>query len=124
MEDDSMNERNDAFAVTRTIPISGADPGELERAIQNLGRIECVAYARASGNGRLRVRYDASCVGFRDIERLLDEAGVSRPSSFWWRIRSAWYAFLDQNARSNAIGGGGACCNKPPGIGTNNPPRQ
>lgn len=120
MELDASKTLNDAFVVTRTILISAAGPGKLERAIDSLKRIEPVAYAKAAGRDRLQVRYDASSIGFHDIEHLLDEAGIARPTSVWWRFRSAWYAFVDQNARSNARGGGGACCNKPPGIGGSN----
>jgi hypothetical protein len=116
MEDSSRNKVNDAFAVTRTIPVTPAGPIQLESVIRSLQQIECIAYARALGNGRLRIRYDGSVIGFHDVEGMLKEAGVQLHTDFWWRLKSAWYAFLDRNARSNAIGGGGACCNKPPGI--------
>jgi hypothetical protein len=114
MELDKAGALNKAFAVTRTIPLRDADA--LERAMDSLKRIEPIEYATAAGKNRLRIRYDASCVGFREIERLLDEAHVSRPNSLWWRLKSGWYAFLDQNARSNAMSGDGACCSRPPGL--------
>jgi hypothetical protein len=112
-----------AFQVKRTIPVLDAQTEKLQQLANTLQAIESIAEVRVD-DGRLRVRYDASCVGLRDIERLLDEAGISRPTGFWWRLRSAWYAFLDRNARSNAIGGGGSCCNKPPGIDTSSRPRR
>ena len=84
--------------------------------VSSLKRIEPIEYATAAGKNRLRIRYAASCVGFREIERLLDEAQVTRPSSLWWRLKSGWYAFLDQNARSNAMSGDGECCSRPPGL--------
>lgn len=116
---DSRKMLNEAFAVTRTIPIGATASGKLERVIDRLEHVESVAYAKATGKKQLRVRYDASCVGFREIERLL-EAGIARPTGVWWRLRSAWYAFIDQNARSNARSGSGACCNRPPGSGGGN----
>jgi len=88
-------------------------PEKLEQAIQTLRAIEWLDDVRVDGR-RLRVRYDASGVNFRDIERLLDEAGLQRPTSLWWRFRSALNRFLDKNARSNALARGGACCSRPP----------
>lgn len=120
METGSSKTLNEAFAVTRTIPISAMGSRQLGRAIDDLEQVESVAYAKAAGKDRLQVRYDASRLGFREIERLLDEAGVGRPASVWWRLHAAWYAFLDDNARGNAKGGDGACCNRPPGSGGRN----
>jgi hypothetical protein len=113
---DRSGQLNKAFTVTRTIPLSDEDVGAIQRAVDSLKRIEPIEYVEATGKSRLRLRYDASCVGFREIEHLLDDAQVSRPSSLWWRFKSGWYAFLDQNARSNARGGDGACCSRPPGL--------
>jgi hypothetical protein len=64
--------------------------------------------------GQLLVSYDSSLVGIRDIEALLDRAGIARASGFGWRLKSAWYRFLDENTRANAHSRGGACCNRPP----------
>ena len=117
MELNSSEMLNDAFAVTRTIPVASAGPGQLEHAIERLECLESVAYAKAGTHG-LEVRYDASRFGFREIEHLLDAAGIARPSGLGWRLRAAWYAFVDENARSNARRGDGACCNRPPGPGS------
>ena len=117
---DSRKTLNEPFTVTRTIPIAATGSGQLERAIDRLEHVEAVAYAKAARTDRLQVRYDASCFGFTELERLLDEAGIGRPTTLWWRFRAAWYAFVDQNARSNARSGGGACCNRPPGLGGGN----
>lgn len=87
---------------------------QLEEAADKLRNIEPVSEVHIDGNDRLRVRYDASCVGFGDIERLLDESGIRRPDTFWWRFKSGLYRFFDSNARSNAPSKGGACCNRPP----------
>lgn len=116
---DSSKALNEAFAVTRTIPVASAGPGQLEHAIERLECLEPVAYAKAGANG-LEVCYDASRLGFREIEQLLAEAGIGRPNGLGWRLRAAWYAFVDENARSNARRGDGACCNRPPGPGVGN----
>jgi hypothetical protein len=102
------------FDVDRTIPLLPAAANSLDEAIRKMSALEPVMAARIDRHGRLRIRYDASIVGIRDIERLLDESGVGRPSGTGWRFKSAWYRFLDGNARSNALSKGGACCSRPP----------
>lgn len=102
-----------AFGVRRTIPLADVGHEKLEEAVQSLRAIEWVGDLRVDGR-RLRLRYDASAVNFRDIERLLDELGLQRATGLWWRCKSAWYRFLDTNARSNALSRGGACCSRPP----------
>lgn len=102
-----------AFQVQRTIPLANLQPEMLESAVRSLGANKWLNEVRSDGR-RLHLSYDASCVNFRDIERLLDEANLKRPSSFGWRCRAAWYRFLDTNARSNALSQGGACCSRPP----------
>jgi hypothetical protein len=112
---------SDAFFVTRTIPVTDASTAQLEQGLRCLEKIEPVTQASINELRRLKISYDASCIGFKDIERMLDEAGIRRPASMGWRIKAAWYAFLDTNARNAALGGGGACCNKPPGMKSGNP---
>lgn len=102
------------FDVTRKIPLALAATEKWQAAVQQLAAIEPILDAHVSQRGLLRISYDASCVGMREIEALLDEAGIARTSGFWWRLKSAWYRFLDDNAKSNAHSGGGACCNRPP----------
>lgn len=102
-----------AFHVRRTIPLAKAPPEKLEQALLTLREIEWLIDVGVDDQ-HLRVHYDASNVNFRDIERLLDEVGLQRPTSVWWRFRSALYRYLDTNARSNALSRGGACCNRPP----------
>ncbi|HUW50609.1 MAG TPA: hypothetical protein VMV75_06305 [Sulfuricella sp.] len=113
MEPSKPERDTTAFQVRRAIPLADIPPEKLEQAIQTLRAIEWLDDVRVDGR-RLRVRYDASGVNFRDIERLLDEAGLQRPTSLWWRFRSALNRFLDKNARSNALARGGACCSRPP----------
>ena len=102
------------FDVNRTIPLFLVPAEKLQQAVEKISRLEPVIDVHADRQDRLHIRYDASVVSIRDIERLLDEAGVVRPSGFWWRFKLAWYRFLDDNARSNALSKGGACCSRPP----------
>ncbi len=102
------------FDVVRILPLRPVATDMLDSAIRKLSAFEPVLDVHINRRGRLRICYDASIVGLRDIERLLDESGVGCASSAWWRFKSALYRFLDRNARSNALSGGGACCNRPP----------
>lgn len=101
------------FLVTRKIPLDQVPEGKLQDAIAHLVEKEPVIGARMGKRNRLHVSYDASCIGIRDIEALLHETGLAAESGFWRHLKFAWYAFLDENAKSNARSSG-ACCNRPP----------
>lgn len=103
-----------AFSLKRSVPLLPAPEEQLRALVSRLTGIEAIGEAHIDHRGRLSVRYDASCVGLKDIERLIDEAGIKLRVSAWWRIKSAWYRFVDANARSNALSSGGACCSRPP----------
>lgn len=102
------------FDVTRKISLVPTAAEKLQDAVQQLTAIELIIDAHVDRHGQLRISYDASSVGIRDIEALLDKLDIARKSDIWWRLKSAWYRFLDENAKSNARSGGGACCNRPP----------
>lgn len=104
---------NEAFVVTRHIPVRMADGGALTAAAARLRAHPGVASASVGEAGRLALRYDASRIGFEEIERILDEAGVARPAGFAWRIKADWFRFTDRNARANAHATH-ACCSRPP----------
>lgn len=101
------------FAVNRTLGTMERSRERLDRAARSVEATEGMLRVRAGRRGRLRVRYDASCVGLWDVERLLEEAGIALSRSAWWRLKATWYRFLDQNARANAVSKGGACCSNP-----------
>ena len=113
---------NRAFTVTRTIPASGVAPGALEAGARALASMDGMVAAQLLGQGHLRVRYDASSVGFWDIEQALDAAGIARPSGFWWRVKAEWFRYTDHNAQANATHVA-ACCSKPPGGHAGRPTR-
>jgi hypothetical protein len=93
--------------------LSDALPERVEEGLRALKAIEPIGDVRIDG-GLLRVRYDASCIGFKQIEALLAGAGLAPASGVWWRCKSVLYRFLDSNARSNVLSRGGACCGRPP----------
>jgi len=113
MQVNAKEQNGSAFAVTRVVCTTDVACERLMHIAQSLESVEGVFQARVGRRGRLRIRYDASCIGFWDIERLLDEGGITLSRSAWWRFKSAWYRFLDQNAHANAISKGGACCSNP-----------
>ena len=102
------------FDVNRKIPLAPVAAKKLQEAAGQLRSMEAVLSVATGPRGQLLVSYDSSLVGIRDIEALLDRAGIARASGFGWRLKSAWYRFLDENARANAHSGDGACCNRPP----------
>ncbi|MGE5319451.1 MAG: hypothetical protein ACM3KD_04670 [Hyphomicrobiaceae bacterium] len=103
-----------AFDVTRNIPLAPIAAEKLQDAVRQLAALEPVLDAYVDRHGRLHVAYDTAYLDLGGIERLLDKAGVARAPGAWWRLKSAWYRFLDGNARANAHSQGGACCNRPP----------
>ncbi len=105
---------NSSFVVSRNIPLKPCKAEKLQEAIGNLVARDLLVGARMTTRNRLHVSYDASCAGIRDIETWLGEAGIPIAPGFGWRLKSSWYAFLDENAKSNSRSSGGACCNRPP----------
>ncbi|MBD3610100.1 MAG: hypothetical protein HUJ30_06085 [Gammaproteobacteria bacterium] len=79
-----------------------------------LSQQDAVIDAHINKRERLRAAYDASRIGMRDIETLLDAIGVARDPSLWSRLKLSWFRMTDENARDNARAGTGACCNRPP----------
>ena len=119
MTQDKHIQLNEAFTVTRSIPLQSSDSG-LQPAAATLAEQPGVDFANVRDDGGLEVRYDASRIGFQEIEQILDEAGLSRPAGFAWRIKSEWFRFTDSNARANA-NATHACCSRPPVQAGGNP---
>jgi hypothetical protein len=105
-----------AFDVERRIPLGAVAVASLQEAVQQLRAMESVSDAQVDKQGRLRVAYDASRIGMREIEEMLDHLGIALAGGFWSRQKLAWYRFLDENAKANAHAGSGACCNRPPPV--------
>lgn len=116
MSDTRKKEKMDKgpFEVTRKIPLAPAAAEKLQDTVLELTAVDSIFDAHVDRQGQLRIVYDAASVSIQDIETLLDSAGLARATGAWWRLKSAWYRFLDGNASANAISQGGACCNRPP----------
>lgn len=113
MNQDNSTPLNEAFTVTRKIPVRGEDGGQLSAAISHLQEHPGIASANVGEDRRLAVCYDASRIGFVEIEQILDGAGVERPASLLWRIKAELFRFTDENARANARVTP-SCCSRPP----------
>jgi len=105
-----------AFELTRKIPLAQSAKEKWQTAARQLMTVEPVIDARVDQRGILRIRYDASAIGIHDIASLLDELGIPRNADLWWKLKLAWFAYVDENARANAHTSGGACCNRPPAV--------
>lgn len=116
-ENDPMSDEagsRSPFTVRRTVPLKPVAGEKVREVIKTLESRDLIVRARLDDRNRLHVAYDASCVGIRDIEAWLSDSGISAASGFGWKMKSAWYAFLDENAKSNASASSGSCCNRPP----------
>lgn len=109
-----MTRHNRQFEVTRTIPLAPQAAETLAGALDALRATAGIIEARLARPASLMLRYDAAVIGIREIENFLQGTGVACNATRAWRLKSAWYAFVDGNARSNAASTGGACCNRPP----------
>jgi len=107
----------DGFVVERRLRVAGADAAGLARAAQGLAGLPGVRrVAVEAPRRRLRVCYDASQVGYGEIEAALEDIGLRPDGGFAQRWRSAWYRYLDENARGNARQRPAGCCSRPAGI--------
>ena len=105
---------NGPFDVARKITLASTPIEKLQEVIRQLKAIDSIIDAKACQQNKLHIAYDNSRIGIHDIETVLDTAGVVRASGYWCHLKSMWYGYLDENAKSNAHSGGGACCNRPP----------
>ena len=105
-----------AFDVTRQISLLTCPHEKLQEAMRKLVSVQPVLDARVDRHDRISVSYDASSIGMHNIEILLDELGLQRKNDFWWKLKSAWFDYVDENAQANARANGGACCNRPPSV--------
>lgn len=105
-----------AFEVTRKIPLAFSARVRWQNAASKLLAIEPIHGASIDQQGRLRINYDASLIGISDIESLLDELGIERDTSLWWRIKAGWYSYVDENIKTNACSSNGVCCTRPPSV--------
>lgn len=115
MNEEQMKAENGNFVVTRRVPLANPVAGEtMQHVGEVLGSIEGVSSCRVDARrGRIQVMYDASRIGFAAIEQAVEGAGGVLARGGWARLKSAWFRYLDTNAKANAGGGAGACCSNP-----------
>jgi hypothetical protein len=115
MSETRAGSENGNFVVTRRVslanPIAGETMQPFGKALESVdGVSSCRIDAR---RGRMQVTYDASRIGFAVIEQAVEGAGGVLARGGWARLKSAWFRYLDANAKANASGGAGACCSNP-----------
>ncbi len=101
------------FSVHRTLVLSVMDEESVPKirgCLEELPGMEQLVFD--DGRRRLELTYDASLLGLPVIEQALADAGCSAADGRWSRMRRAWYRYLDENARANAMAKG-ACCSNP-----------
>ena len=118
MNNTDVSKPNDAFVVHRKISIPAIKGKDCILIIRELfSGINGIQKFRINVDKKnIHMTYDASQIGFGDIERLLREYGYPVSGSWWSRHKSGWYRYLDENARANAQSKGGACCSNPSDI--------
>ncbi len=106
-----------AFVVRRRVSVAGLHAAAHGRAIrQRLRALPGVREVHVDvEKGRVQITYDASRVGFAEIEAGLADAGHRRCGGIVSRMKAWWYRYLDENARDNAQSRA-ACCSNPPGV--------
>jgi hypothetical protein len=105
-----------AFELSCKFPLVNSAKAKWQEVARKLMTIEPVLDAQVDLRGILSIRYDASTIGMHDIETLLNELGVPRKTNAWWKLKLAWFRYVDENAQANAHASGGACCNRPPSV--------
>lgn len=97
--------------VSRSIRLSNLER-DSTRAVQALDTLPSVTSV-TQGTGSLRVLYDPSRIDYAAVQATLHTAGVELPAGRWARLKTAWFSYLDGNARANANAGTGSCCSNP-----------
>jgi hypothetical protein len=95
--------------VRRRIPLSRACSDELTGEVMT---IDGVRQARCKGRG-LRLQYDVRQVDLSTIEGQLQRLGMDTRPSRYWRIKRAFYRYLDSNIRAVSGSSDAACCSNP-----------
>lgn len=109
---------NEAFVVHRKLSIPEIQGKDCARNIrESFFGVDGVQEITLDADHKtIQITYDASQIGFGDIEYLLSDCGYPVSDSRWSRYKSGWYRFLDENAQSNAQSKGGSCCSNPSDI--------
>lgn len=104
----------------RRLRLADVPPANLAELAQRLVAEQGVLGAAPTHDGKgIQVTYDAAFTDYGVLEQCAAAAGSPPPANAFSRLRSAWFCYLDQNARDNAGHGGGACCSQPTEIYAN-----
>lgn len=69
-----------------------------------------------NSRGSLIIRYDAAVFGFTQVLSQLEQLGIKVRDSRWFRIKTEWYDFVDNNVASHANQRPKVSCNRVPRI--------
>ncbi|NIP71683.1 MAG: heavy-metal-associated domain-containing protein [Gammaproteobacteria bacterium] len=96
---------NQNFVTKRAIRVTGLKCVFCEEAVTaRLARVPGVKSVLPDATrNRVQVVYDASQVGFEQIEEALAELGYPCADNAGTRFKVWWFRYLDENARSNAF---------------------
>lgn len=113
MSQANRQRRQDAEqTVFRTIP---TDPIEFQASIQHLEScLKNQVHLELKPGGTLRVRYNAVEIGFDRVLEQLQQLGITPRNTQWFRIRAAWYRYVDANVAAQAKMRPKPCCNRVP----------
>lgn len=89
-----------------------ADAMAVEKALQQIPGI--IRLQTDVKKRRLKVLYDVTNIDLTTIVDLLEDVGFPPEDNWWWRLKQSWYAYLDDNAKTNTKAPAPPCCNKPP----------
>lgn len=96
------------WVTQRVIRLTAATTTKLSEALGGLPGI--ISIEQVNGN-RWMLCYDVRVIQFAAI------ATAMKPylsSGWFWRCKTTWFNFEDENNRDSLLSKGGACCNKPP----------
>jgi hypothetical protein len=99
--------------LSETLTIDGA-----RRILERLRAMEGVKEVSGGEKLDIRVTYDLQCTDFAALLAALKEEGVTPSPSRWFRLKAAWFQYLDETGRENANLPTPRCCNQPPDMGT------
>lgn len=100
--------------VTRVIPVAlTLSQAQLQTFEVELNEQISLAL---NNRGHLIVRYDAALFEFIQVLSQLEQLGIKVRDSRWFRIKTEWYDFVDNNVATHANQRPKVSCNRVPRI--------
>lgn len=69
-----------------------------------------------TGSRKIRVTYDQTRVDYGRVLEALELAGFPASESWWSRVKTGWFQYLDTTARDNAKAPPLPCCSDPDSV--------